>query len=68
MTYRNGQYANSIVFELLRKAYDVLNETSDRSQSLLLIYQALDVARKTDNRVLRAHVAQCSEYVKRIRI
>lgn len=66
MAYRNGQYANSTVFELLRKAYDVLNETSDRSQSLLLIYQALEVARATDNRVLRAHVTQCSEYVKRI--
>jgi len=66
MTYRNGQYANSTVFELLRKAYDVLNETSDRAQSLLLIYQALDIARKTDNRVLRAHVVQCSEYVRRI--
>lgn len=49
---------------LLRQAYDVMNDTSDKPLALSLIYQALELAKQTENRVLRAHVVQCSERVR----
>ncbi len=48
---------------LLRRAYDSA-EQGDRVQALHLIYQALTLAKGTDNRVLRAHIVQCSERVE----
>lgn len=48
---------------LLRLAYQG-TEDGDRVFALQCIYQALDIARQTNNRVLRAHIVQCSERVK----
>lgn len=47
----------------LRQAYDACAE-GDKTHALMLIYEALEIARTTDNRVLRAHIVQCSERVK----
>lgn len=47
----------------LRQAYDACAH-GDKAHSLMLIYEALEIARTTDNRVLRAHIVQCAERVK----
>lgn len=50
----------------LRQAYDAL-ANGDKCHALMLCHVALTFARQTDNRVLRAHVAQCVERVKACR-
>ena len=53
------------VTNLLRQAYDAaMFLPNGRERALTLIHEALQVAKQSNDRVLRAHVVQCAERVK----